>query len=266
MPKAGFSKRYSGDDRGRFAEVAVTSVKRDGFEKKRSWWMPALYPNCLSASPRTDWLDRRGGTELVNFDEWNAMDSLSDKSWVPMNKFDIFCRAVVETPAGWGGKGAADNYSADIDPTHYDWSIPINPATSALAVVTSSSWGYSGLPSFYELTDDALKEDDPRLKFAIRLRRDKAQTVTSEGRSLIATTPRLNDYRAQPAGGSELVAVSGSEVFFERAEGIRDNAFGASSGRPRELGSLFNPFWQVHLIQSEADVKKAQALQGALLP
>ncbi|MDQ6679428.1 MAG: hypothetical protein M3Y67_00485 [Pseudomonadota bacterium] len=262
-----FVKRYSDNDRTRFAEVAKVSAFKDGFLPRRSWVIPALWPDCLSAMPRVDWFDRRGGTELLGFDEWKAIDTLSEKRWVPKNKSDVFCMAVAETPAGWGAQSAAANPGIDLDPRHYDESLPINPGSTGLAIATSTAaWGYSGLPNFYDLSDDAMSTDDPRLKFAIRVRRDVSQTATSEGRSAIRTTPRLNAYQAKPAGGSELVAVSASEVFFEREEGIRNNVYGAGLGRPREIGSLFNPFWQVHLIQPDADVRKAQLMQGAVLP
>ena len=265
-----FVSRYSGDDRTRFAEVARVSAFRDRFVEKRSWPpLPALHPNCSSAWPRTDWLDRHGGTALVGFDEWKAMDTLSEKVWVSSNWTDVFCLAISETPEGWGRRVASDNPSSDPDlahPEYYDYSFPINPGASATAVLmSSSSWDYSGLPNFYELSESALESDDPRLKFAIRVRRDKSQTVTSEGRSAIRNTPRLNAYQATPAGGSELVAVSVSEVFFQRDGDARENEYGRP-GKPREIGSLFNPFWQVHLIQSDADVREAQLKQGAVLP
>jgi hypothetical protein len=261
-----FVSRYSDSERTRFRDVVMTSVNKDSFVPKRSWDLPALYPDCMSAFPRVDWLDRRGGTELIGFDQWQALDTLSEKRWVPRNKFDVFCTAIAETPAGWGGNIAADDQSLDLDPMHYDKSLIINPGSSALGLVTSQSWGYSGLPSFYDLSEDARGLDDPRLQFAVRVRRDKAQTVTSEGRSAVKSTPRLNAYTAQPAGGSEFVAVSTSEVFFQRDGDNKENTYGQSLGKPKEIGSLFNPYWQVHLIQSDADIKRAQGYQGAVLP
>ncbi len=267
-----FVTRYSGDDRTRFAEVAKISANLDGFVPKRSWLMPGLWSDCggATASGRVDFLTRRGGTELLGFDEWKAMDTLSEKRWVPKNKTDVLCQALAETPAGWGLQAALPQNNSDtpdLDPTHYDYSLLVNPSSSGLAMVMSSTtWNYSGIPSFYDLSADALKQDDPRLQFAIRVRRDTTQTVTSEGRSAIISTPRLNAYHAQPAGGSELVAVSASEVFFQRPADARDNQYGKSIGKPREIGSLFNPYWQVHLIQSPDNIRKAQAMQGAVLP
>ena len=263
---ASFVDPYSGNDRARFAEVAKTAVDRDRFVTRRSWMLPGLWADCAGANPRVDWLDRRGGTELLGFDEWKAIDTLSAKNWTPSNKFDVFCTAVAEAPGGWGGRSAADNPDVDLDPRHYDYSLPVNPGSTGMAMLTSQSWGYSGLPNFYDLSSAALAQTDPRLKFAIRLSRSIGETTTSQGRSLLPTTPRLNDYHARPAGGDSLVAVGSSEVFFERSGDARDNAFGASRGRPREIGSLFNPYWQVRLIQSDADVRTAQLLQGIFLP
>lgn len=262
----GFVSRYSGNDRTRFAEVAQVSANRDRFVERRSWSMPALWADCLSASPRVDWLDRRGGTELIGFDQWQALDTLSEKRWVPKNKTDVLCQAIAETPASWGGNVAADNRTMDLDPRRYDYAMLVNPGSAALGLATSDTWGYSGLPSFYDLSSSALSQEDPRLQFAVRLRRDKAQTLSSEGRSQIRNTPRLNAYNADTAGGSDFVAVSTSEVFFQRDGAAKDNGYGAGMGKPREIGSLFNPFWQAHLVQSDSAVRAAQALQGVVLP
>jgi hypothetical protein len=161
---------------------------------------------------------------------------------------------------------AADDGSQAFDPSFYDKSIPVNPGSSGVGLVTSESWGYKGLPTFFDLSSSALGQDDPRLRFSVRLRRDKSQTVTSEGRSDIKPTPRLNTYAAKPAGGNELVAVSTAENYFQRDGDAKDNVYGSSIGKPQEIGSLFNPYWQVHLVRSDADIRRAQAMQGVVLP
>lgn len=275
-----FVTRYSDEQRTQFAEVASASVSRDRFVPKRSWILPGFWSDCPSATAtgRIDWLDRRGGTALIGFDEWKAMDTLSEKRWVSKSKTDVLCQGLAETPDGWGAQSATDNPSFDMDPTRYDGSPVINPLASSLTVVASSdSWAYSGLPNFYDLSAEALKQEDPRFRFAIRLRRDKGQTLTSEGRSAIKPGVRINAYQAAPAGGNELVAVSASEVFFQRtdldetcSDGNRmgrDNCYGRSVlGKAHELASLFNPYWQVHLVQSGQAVATAQKQQGATLP
>lgn len=261
-----FVSNYSGDERTRFKEVVTTAANKDSFVPKRTWKMDALYPDCLSAFPRTDWLDRRGGTELIGFDQWQALDSLSEKRRVPRNKFDFLCRGIAETPLGWGGTIAADEPAMEFDPTRFDNAQIVNPGSATMGLATSASWDYSGIPSFYDLSADARELDDPRLQFAIRLKRAKTQTVASEGRSEISSTKQLNAYTAKPAGGSDFIAVSASEVFFQREGAAKENIFGSSLGKPQEIGSLFNPYWQVRLIQSDADIKRAQAEQGAVTP
>ncbi len=263
----GFVTRYSDSERTRFAAVAKISAFRDNFLPKRSWTLPGLYSDCggATASGRVDFLTRRGGTELIGFDEWKAMDTLSEKRWVPKNKTDALCSRLDESPVGWGAQTAADSPSLDLDPTHYDYSVPVNPASSALAIVSSNAWSYSGLPNFYDLSENALSKDDPRLQFAVRVLRNKNQTLSSEGRSAFTNGTRLNTYKADTAGGNHLVAVSASEVFFQRPAGAQDNEYGNEIGKPREIGSLFNPYWQVRLIRSTDSITQAQALQGAVL-
>lgn len=264
-----FVTPYSDSDRTRFADVAKNSAYSDGFVNKRSWNLPGLGSDCPYAEGtlRWDFLTKRGGTELIGFDDWKSVDDLSAHMWVPANKTDIFCSALSEIPAGWGGQSAASSSSFDVDPAHYDRSLVVNPAATTIAQADSSSWNYSGLPNFYELAQGLLDKDEktpPLLQFSIRLRRAISETMTSEGRSAI-TPPsasvaqlRFNTYKATPAGGNEMVAVSGSEVYFERPETRSDGK--------KELASLFNPYWQVRLYRNKEDVKKAQAMQGAVIP
>jgi len=272
-----FSRRYTGDERKRFKEVALKSANLDSFVPKRSWTLVGLYGDCNFI--KRDVLTRRGGTELLGFDEWKAIDSLSEHRWVPSSWYDMFCRANIEIPYGWGGQSGSKGMSTEIDadPTHYDNSVVVNAGSTAAAFTTSSTWNYSGIPSFYDLSDtemtNAATKNDPRLKFAIRLRRSINQTMTSEGRSAIkqSSSPShklgLNEYHAMPAGGSEMVAVGASEVYFQRPPTQdRQNIYGKSIGKPNEIGSLFNPYWQVRLIGSPDSIKKAQLLQGVVSP
>ena len=263
-----FITRYEDDERTRFAEVVKTAYKKDAFMEKRSWKLNALW---FSKCYRLDWLDRRGGTELIGFDVWKALDTLSEKAW---HKTKWGGCVISENPIAWGTQTAADEPSEGFNPALYGQAPAHNPGATGLAIVMSSDeWDYSGLPSFYDLSKDALKDDDPRLRHAVRLLRPKDQTLTSEGRSEIKNSgsgnvlgQTLNAYQAQPAGGDNFVAVSASEVFFSREGKTEDNVHGQSMDKPREIGSLFNPYWQVRLIQSDAAIQAAQALQGAQLP
>ncbi len=263
----GFVKRYSGDERTRFAEVAKTAANLDDFVPKRSWTMPALYPDrCFYA---IDWLSRRGGTELIGFDEWKALDTMSEWRW-KMRKSGT-C-SLSERPLGYGARIAAKQPDPDTDLRRYDYARLTNPAASvfALSIASSDAWGYSGLPNFYDLRENRLEEDDPALRFSVRIRRPIGQTRTSEGRSAVQGSgdgnriaQSLNNFEAAPAGGDELVAVSASEAYFERSD---DNVYGLKLGKPQELASLFNPFWRVRLVSADNEAHFAQGLQGAMLP
>lgn len=259
-----FVKRHGGNERTRFAEATEVSAKKDPFVQRRSWVMPALFsPGCYYI-PGLDHLARRGGTELLGFDEWKAVDSLSEWVWVA-NKFG-FCNPG-EHPAGWGSTSAADNATMlNPDPSHYDNSMVVNPLATVLGMMTTKSWDYKGLPSFYDLSADAMRQEDPKLLMAIRVRRNRGQMQVSGQRSEIGRSENLNAYEVQTAGGDEMAAVSAAEVFFQREGDSRDNVYGQRMGKPQEVGSLFNPFWQVRLAQSDDYTRAARALQGVVLP
>lgn len=177
-------------------------------------------------------------------------------------------------PAAWGTQTAADDASTRFNPSHYGQAPIVNPEATVLAILMSSEeWDYTGLPGFYDLSEKVLKDDNPRLRHAVRLRRPKDQTLITEGRSEIQNSGRgnrlsqtLNAYQAQTAGGDDFVAVSASEVFFSREGEAKDKVYGKSIQKPREIDRLFNPYWQVRLVQSDAAIQAAQALQGTQLP
>lgn len=188
-----FSTQYADNQRTRFAALAQTAAKKDPFVAGRSWRRPSVYPDCVSAWPRVDWVNRRGGTELIGLDEWRAADSQSEWRWVPRSKWDIFCQGLTETPQGWGGTSAATKFSYDFDLSHYDAALANNPTSATLAQVSTRDWNYSGLPSFYDLTQENLNSAaDPKMLMAITLSRATKQTKTSEGRSAIQNTQRLS--------------------------------------------------------------------------
>ncbi|WP_220808585.1 pilus assembly protein TadG-related protein [Noviherbaspirillum aridicola] len=266
-----FVKEYTGNERERFGELAQTAAKLDRFQESRSWSLDATYPDCSTARNHnhTDWIARAGGTELLGLDEWKAIDTMSEHVWKPQNQWDTQCLRPVEKIVGTGGQSAAETASVDPDPRHYDYSVLKNKFNTPLAMATSlsSSWGYSGIPEFFDLSREDIESEDPSLRFSVRLRRHVAQTSTSEGRSRIVVTPRLNNNRAN-APSNELVAVSTSKVYFRRPLGSCAGGLGGSRDNCRgghETGSLFNPYWHVGLVQ-DGSVATARALQGVALP
>lgn len=254
-----FTRQYSGDDRKRFAELAQLAAYRDEFVEKRSWnataLMPSLDPRCWGLRNE---VRRRGGTELIGYDEWKAEDTESFW-WVRGRRFS--CR-VRETPIAWGEQEAhPSNEDPDESGAFLGGSPSTNPGAHSRA--SSNDWtNYTGLPAFRDLSSSQLTEDDPTLMFSVRVARARTQARTSDAASSVAPSSRLNAYQSNFAK-NVMAAVSTSEVFFERPLAHRENQFGKnlSLAKPREIGSLFNPYWQVRLIHSEADVNAQRTHQ-----
>jgi Putative Flp pilus-assembly TadE/G-like len=331
-----FTERYTDTNRTRFAEVTRIAASKDQFTNKRYWNRSALLPS-PSGGSWCFWVDyvpdmgyyflsklgggqmfftaqdiedlknkqisganqvrRRGGTELINFDEWRAEDtqSLYGKHTTYGSFFGIKypngCDWNSEDPMAWGQQQAYNNNQNDEIGASYSGSPATNPQASNYAASSSSTdWtNYTGLPAFYDLSDARLKGDsDPKkdarlkqLQFTVLLKRATNQTMTSEGRSQIkgastVTKLSLNNYHAHNAA-DEMTAISTSEVFFQRPtiektgaeyqdppDGSKNNiVYGEKVvKKPSEIASLFNPYWQVRLVDSSADLEKARLLQN----
>lgn len=256
----GFTRRYEGAERARFAEVAKIAAYSDGFVRQRNWTATAWLPNprewaCLLGGGRKNSVKRRGGTELVNYDEWKAEDT--ESYWEFRNTGRIFkrCRSR-EHPIGWGEQQAhPDDADQDDSKAALGGSPRTNPYAHRLA--SSDQWAeYTGLPAFQDLNADHLKPGapDPRLKLQVKLTRQRDQLATPEGRSAIrqapdpaGARPNVTAYQSNLSGG-EMTASAAVEVWFERPPGSVSNTWGSARGKPSELPSLFNPYWQVRLL------------------
>lgn len=288
----GFIRPYSGAQRTRFAEVAVAAAKQDGFVRERRWstTAPVPYdPNCLAVwELRKPELRKRGTTELVGLDEWKAVDTYSLQRWKTKKTWGIVtgCKSV-EKPVAWGGQIAAKDVA--FDKFTYGNASKDTPKAfananggfffSLFSVLASTSvkgavpatplnknrWsGYAGLPSFDDLSAPALASSDPRLHFAVRLVRSKAETMTSSGKSQIKTEGKLLPQLDGDLAKNEMGAVSTSVVFFARPQRYEKNTYGAGMGKPNEIGSLFNPYWDAKLDETgPADINQARLLQGS---
>lgn len=258
-------RERSGVQRQRMADVSVASANVDTFVPSRRWTDTAILPNCIGINGvRFNRVERAGGTSLIGLDEWKAIDTAS--YWSHRRNKRQQCVLRGEEVLGNGSQqahknGDADNGNRDL----FGQSRRVNPRASAWA--STNEWSqYTGIPSFFELSDAALAytpengNPDRRelaIRFSMRVTRAPAQTPTSQGRSQIRQAANgahdLNRYQGAPSDGA-YAAVATSEVFFDRPAGRSD-------GR-RELGSAFNPYWQVRLVHSQAAVDQARARQG----
>jgi hypothetical protein len=266
---AGFTRQYSGNERGRFAEVTRSAANTDAFTRQRNWTATAVAPpfwewTCAVAR-RKNSVKRRGGTELINYDEWKAEDT--ESYWEVKNVGRFFPRCgKSEHVIAYGEQQA---HPSDADQDDAGAVLGGSPATNpdAHGSASSSQWSnYSGLPSFYDLDPDLMKDDapEPRLSLRVKLTRPRHQVATPEGRSAVRQAPdrtgtrrNVSAYQSGYANG-EMAATAAVDVWFSRPPDSADNAWGKSLGRPRELPSLFNPYWQVRLTDPARIVAEAK--------
>ncbi len=254
-----FMHRYSGDGRERFKQATLAATGLDPFVPSRSWRSEATVPTCFDPSPHPDYVQRAGGTTLVGYDEWRALDTVSMWRYRLRGRWVPRCRRG-EDPLGYGAQAANDGSgsgSNDDAP-----GARTNPRATSMA--SSDDWNYSGLPGFFELSAAALSHGGdapgsagPTLDFAVRITRATDQTLTSDARAQVPPSQRLNRYQGQPPEGV-YAAVSASQAHFERPSPRDDGQ--------AELASLFNPYWQARLIDAAPYVAAARARQGVPTP
>lgn len=240
------ARTYVGNDRTRMRDLEVRVVNKDGFTSSRSWSDKARLPSCVLQSANYNKADRSGGTQLIGFDEWRAADRANYYRW------HYVSHRYGPTTCEESSQSLADK------------SQTANASGSVSGNTGNPNWPYSGVPSYLELSEAALANPDPRAQFAVRVLRENTETRTSDARADIKSTPRLNAYvsgvkQDTLSGKKVYVGLAASETFFKRPNERGD-------GR-QELASLFNPYWQTHLMEVPASVRTAaQAAQGAVTP
>ena len=283
--------KYDGKDRTRIGEVAKLAAYSDEFVRDRRWDAKAIAPSLAGIQciipPHFNSVKRRGGTELVELDEWQAEDTESYWEWRQEKSglFGLFtsCKER-EYPLGWGEQRAyPDGQDQPANNAKLGDSPTTNPGAHSKA--SSAQWtNYSGLPSFYDLSPEWLDKPDPRMKFAVRVVRAKADVRTSDGASQIRPSERINKFDGNFASGT-MAAIATGEVYFARPwfnKGdytyttgdttyiVTRNQYAVKHGisNTREIGSLFNPYWQVRLVTNDddKDVHPQQQKQGTVLP
>ena len=223
-----------GDERARLREVVMAS--RDGFTRSRSWTLgvPALAA-----------LRKRGGTDLIGYDSWRAMDTLALR--VP----SFF--GTREQPLAW--KAAENRRRVEGGRGEHGGSYRDNPRSSRYAARDlAAKNGYAGLPAYRDIRIEGSRQSAP-LRFDIELRQAGGTIATSDVALGGAATvvPGEEPKKVQPSYQSGAVyALSTAQVTFRRPVGRADHR--------SELASLFNPYWQARL----APVTRTERLAAAV--
>jgi Putative Flp pilus-assembly TadE/G-like len=238
-----FLKRYSTDDeRQRLKGVVTESI--DPFVKGRDgtfWPVPTVQGSCFGV-PWPGRIEKNGGTAMTGngLERWEAVDTSSIHTLRNTGFMGLSCRWRENLPLGWGAAEASAN------PEHALLEYPggaLNnrvPASLASAAIDSSPASgfdaYSGISRVYDLDYEALNHARyPTRRVAIygQVLSPNVRTADAIG----ASHGRL----AMPVGfaGGKISAVSAAEIYFRRPAEAPDKI---------EYASLYNPFWQVRLV------------------
>lgn len=132
--------------------------------------------------------------------------------------------------------------------------------------------GYRGVQAYYDLNDLSEKNQDPRMLLRIEVQAEakSLQTASAIG---IGSPQKANRetnnngfgqgmFRAEDtlAGGS-VSSISTGEIFFERPVFNAKDILRINGRKKEEYGSLWNPYWQVRLV----DTPKEQRLASWML-
>jgi hypothetical protein len=223
----GFTAGYAGPRRARQRAVVLNSI--DGFVRQRN---VRLSPLVVAPVVR---FEKRGGTELLGFEQWRAVDALSLHARSGL----LLGRWRERTPVGWG---AAANGRPSPMRGSFGAAARINPRATRFALASLRELrSYRGLADLSDLSAPALQQD-ARRRWVIR---------TARRVDTLATARTAMGIAQQPATAERLFAMSAAEVRFERRIARAD-------GRT-ERGSLYNPYWRARLSAVAAGERLAAA-------
>jgi hypothetical protein len=232
-----FTDRYrrGGGDLRRFVDLLMDS--RDDFTRSRGWSL-ALPPVVKVA--------KRGGTDLLGENTWRGVDTLSVHVDLLLD--------TVEIPLGWG---AAEQRRRTVSQRgEHGGSLRTNSSASRRALrALRPATRYKGVPEIRDVVTPQ-RRDERTLRYAVALRLPQERVATAD-RLLMhegLVSPDGTRHSLLPVmPDNSLQALAAAEIYFQRPAARRD-------GR-REYASLFNPYWQVRLV----DVSSSEKLLTAPL-
>lgn len=221
-----FASFYGGSFRWRQRDVVHRSL--DGFSSDRRFTLsPLLGTNLVR-------FEKRGGTELVDFDNWRGLDTLS----LHARRYAIFGSIRERTPIGWGG---AESGQPSFSRGQHGDSYARNPRASRLADRSiRRATGYLGLPSLYDLSAAQREQFEPP-RILVRVVLDDSVRRGAKVLMGFSRTPTLSGSEQDlEAPAPRWFAESAATTPFERPHPRPDGA--------SELPSLYSPFWRARLV------------------
>jgi hypothetical protein len=254
----GFVSQYPQQQRQRLKDLVVQAAD-DGHLKARQRTSRALLPVLCGWGLRHQEVRRRGGTELLGFDEWHAADTQAfQRYWTRWRWSGPSCQSA-QVPTAWA---AREVHTQDVPDGQGSYGRARADTASTLRLAQGSakttSRQYAGLPTVHDLSSTQRALADPVLRLGIRVERDRQRLRVTDGQAQVGQgIGRLSPFitRAPSSGrGEALHAVAVSEVYYRQPD----------RSRQAELGSLFQPHWHVRLVP--ADPLQAWAALGVIAP
>jgi Putative Flp pilus-assembly TadE/G-like len=251
-----FLKRYSTDEeRRRLKGVVMDSL--DPFVKGRDgtfWPIPTVMGACFGV-PWPGRIEKNGGTAMTGdgLERWEAADTAAVHTVRNTGFLGLSCRWRENLPLGWGAAEAAKTLEHAL--LEYPGGALNNrgPAAMASAGIDSSPEGgyeaYNGISRIFDLDYQALSQARyPTRRVAIYGQVQAAKVRTAD--AIGASAGKL----AMPArfAGGKISAVSAAEIYFRRP---------AEAPEKIEYASLYNPFWQVRLVNPTLIERSTAELQ-----
>ena len=221
-----FSSFYGGSFRWRQRDVVHRSL--DGFTSDRRY---TLSPFLGTSIVR---FEKRGGTELVDFDTWRGLDTLS----LHARRYALFGSIRERTPIAWG---SAESGQPSFSRGEHGEAYRRNPRASRLADRSvRRSAGYLGLPSLYDLSVAQRDSFEPP-RILVRVALDDSVRRGAKALLGFSSVPDLAGAEQDlDATAPRWFAEAAATTPFERPHPRADGA--------QELPSLFSPFWRARLV------------------
>jgi len=231
-----FASFYGGSWRWRQRDIVQRSM--DGFSHERNWTLNLL-PGGLVGR-----LEKRAGTDLIDFDTWRAIETLA----LHQRRYVIFGRMREVSPIGWAG---VENGSRSLARGVHGGAYRTNPRTARLAEQSMRSGsGYLGLPSMWDLSAIQRSVFSPPV-IAVRVSLRESERRGATGWFGFKSLSGLSDTDSQASEKSlgsntelPMMVEAAATTSFVRPVPRADGA--------QEAPSLYNPYWRPRLVSLSA--------------